>query len=336
MANWYDLNGALLRIDAEDEALETPLDIYLEELRTDALDEITDFTLAIARGQPPSPPAEAHVLFKGSVPEAEICILSSHGDRRWFFIPNRISLEYSISERSAQMVAAPGYEWFTGATAAIQAIYAALCATGQALVHAAALSVPGINEGFILFAPSGAGKTTTALALAVQGFGLLTDDAAVVTDRPTAKSRVSVWGLPRPPKVHRRTAEMLPMIGRLLGSKWNSEGEQSVSKNALKSVIDFIPGRSFPLSALILLGNRVVGEHRLEPMRKADLLIHLAKDNISRSPLGVLNDDLERFQRFVGLVASMPAYRLNVGSDLSTLGRTIAAAFMADQATFSA
>lgn len=336
MTNWYDLNGALLRIDAEDEALEAPLAIYLEELRTAARDNAPDFTFIVARGAPPSPPPEAHMLFKGTVPEAQTCFLSGHGDRRWFYIPDRISLEYSNAERKARMVVAPGHEWLTGATAAIQAIYAALCATGQSLVHAAALSFPRTNKGFILFAPSGAGKTTTALTLAVQGFGLLTDDAAVVTNRPTATSTASVWGLPRPPKVHRRTAEMLPTIGKLLGPKWNSEGEQSLSKNALKSVVNFIPGRSFPLSALILLDKRVVGEHRLEPMRKADLLIHFATDNISRSPLGVLRDDLERFQKFVGLVASMPAYKLNVGSNLSTLGNTIAAAFMADQATLSA
>lgn len=336
MANWYDLNCGLLRIDAEDASLEEPLAVYVEELRIAKRAEAPAFTFEIARGAPATPPAGAKVLFEGPVPEAELCQLSDHAGSRWFYIPDQVSLEYSVAERKARIITAPGNDWLAGGTAAIHAIYAALYATGQALVHAAALRLPRRDEALILFAPSGAGKTTTALALALQGFGLLTDDAAVVRQTAEARNETLVWGLPRPPKIHQRTAEMLPAIGGLLNSKWNSEGEQSLAKDVLKSVIEFIPGRQFPLTALVLLGKRVTGPHRLTPMRKAELLIRFATDNVSRSPLGVMSDDLERFQRFVRLVAKTPAYELNVGSDLSTLGETIAAGLTADQAILSA
>src|SRR5690606_27351699 len=116
------------------------------------------------------------------------------------------------------------------------ALYAMLHVTGQMLVHAAALRLPDADAALVLFAPSGAGKTTTSLALALQGFGLLTDDATVLSggDRSTA---ACVWGLPRPPKVHRNTAELLPALGKLLGPKWNADGEQALSPEVLRSAI---------------------------------------------------------------------------------------------------
>jgi hypothetical protein len=231
------------------------------------------------------------------------------------------------------MHVAPGHEWLVGGTAAIHAIHAALFATGQMLVHAAALRLPRRDAALVLFAPSGAGKTTTSLALALRGFALMTDDATVLTAKVGSKSPTQVWGLPRPPKIHQRTAEMLPEIGRLLGAKWNADGEQSLSPKALEGIIELIPARSFPLTALVLLGKRVSGAHVFKPMRKADLFVHFANDNVFRSTSGVLNEELTRYHRFVGLVAATPAYELNVGSDLSTLGETIASALSAADPT---
>ncbi len=337
MTSWFDLNGSFLRIDAADPELLRPLLIYLDELQTDPRSRAAAFTFILERGSPAAEPASARLLFEGPLPEAPISRLCAGVDSRSLIIPDRLSMEYSISDRIARFRVAPGDEKLVGGTAAIYAIHSALFATGQTLVHAAALRLPHRDEALILFAPSGAGKTTTSLALALQGFGLLTDDATVLAAGNGSRGRTNVWGLPRPPKVHQRTAQMLPAIGQLLGANWNSDGEQAVSPKTLKAILELTPGRAFPLSALILLGERVTGAHRLRPMRKADLFAHFANDNVSRSPDGVLNEELSRFQRFVSLVASTPAYQLNVGSDLSTLGETITAVLGgADQAILSA
>lgn len=338
MASWYDLNGALLRIDAEDEELEKPLLIYLEELRTSPRSESPAFTFTICRGEPRAEPPTARLLCEGPLPEAPISRLSVEGDTRWFIIPDQISLEYSIADRLARIHAAPGHEPLVGGTTAIHAIYAALLATGQTLVHAAALRLPRQDNAIVLFAPSGAGKTTTSLALALQGFGLMSDDATVLAGNRVASAETPrVWGLPRPPKVHIRTAEMLPEVGRLVGPNWNSDGEQGLANSALRSIVEFIPGRVFPLAALVLLGRRVTGAHLLRPVSKADVLVHFASDNVSRLPDGVATEDLARYHKFVSLVKATPAYELNVGSDLSSLGETIAAALsVVDQAILSA
>lgn len=337
MASWYDLNGALLRIDADDEELEKPLLIYLEDLRTSPRSEPPAFTFAISRGEPRAEPAAARLICEGPLPEAPVARLSVAGDTRWFIIPDRISLEHSIADRLARIHAAPGHESLIGGTAAIHAIYAALLATGQTLVHAAALRLPRRDNAIVIFAPSGAGKTTTSLALALQGFGLMADDATVLAGHGVrGAEKTFVWGLPRPPKVHRRTAEMLPEIGRLVGDKWNKDGEQGLAHSALRSVVEFMPGRVFPLAALVLLGSRVTGAHLLRPIPKADVLVHFASDNVSRLPDGVGTEDLARYHTFVSLVQATPAYELNVGSDLSTLGETIAATLGANQAILSA
>lgn len=336
MANWYDLNGAFLRVDAMDAALEAPLRPYLQALSAAPREEPPEFTFIIERGPPGDAPAEARLLFQGPLPNGPDCRMSADGDKRWFVIPDRISLEYSTPGCSARFRVAPGHEALVGGTAAIHAIYAALFSVGQTLVHAAALRLPRRREALLLFAPSGAGKTTTSLALALQGFGLMADDATILIGSDESP-RIDVWGLPRPPKVHQRTAEMLPEIGRLLGPKWNAEGEQSLSAEALQSVIEVLPAQRYPLTALVRLGQRVAGDHVFRPMRKADLFVHFANDNVSRSPLGVLSDDLARYHRFVGMVAATPAYELKVGSDISTLGETIAAALEpADQLILSA
>lgn len=337
MAFWYDLNGAHLRVDAADAELVEPLAVYLDDLRIERRGGAPAFTLVVERGAPRCEPANAELLCEGPLPEASVCRISVEADSRWLVIPDRLSLEYSTAERTARMHVAPGYEALVGGTAAIHAIDAALCATGQTLVHAAALRLLRQNKAFVLFAPSGAGKTTTALALALQGFALLTDDATVLAANLGTRGRANVWGLPRPPKIHCRTAEILPAVGRLLGPHWNEEGEQSIPQETLKSVIDLTPGRTYPLAAMVLLGRRVVGAHVLRPMRKAELFVHFANDNVTRAPQGVLNEDLGRFQKFVNLVASTPAYELNVGSDLFTLGETITAVLgAADQAILRA
>ena len=59
MANWFNLNGALLRIDAEDPALVKPLLVYLDELGIQSSERTPDFRLVLERGLPQPPPPEA-------------------------------------------------------------------------------------------------------------------------------------------------------------------------------------------------------------------------------------------------------------------------------------
>ncbi len=324
---WFDLNGAPMRVEAPDAALIAPLLPYIGPLGSAPCPGAAHFHVTIVRETPQAAPAGARLINDGTLPEGTPHRLSLDGDTRWLVVPDRLSVSFSKARRSARVQVAPGAEWLVGGSAGIVLIEGVLAAAQQMLVHAAALRLPQREAAVCLLAPSGTGKTTTSLALALQGFGLMADDATVLTAPGCASGAARcAWGLPRPLKVHRRTAGLLPQVGRLLGPAWNAEGEQSLSAAQLQSVIDVLPPRPVPLAAFIVLGHRVEGEHRMHPISKPDLLVRFAGDNVSGSPYGVLEDDLARYQSIARAVAETPALELNVGSGLDSLSACVLAA----------
>jgi hypothetical protein len=332
---WFDLNGALLHLSAPDSALIDPLLPYLDPLSVPPAPDAKAFHIVLERGTPSAVPADARLLYDGPLPEGTPCRISLDGDgRRWVVVPERLSLHFSAARRQGRLQVLPGAEAVVGGSAGILAIDAVLMASQQILVHAAVLRLPSREAAFALLAPSGAGKTTTSLALALRGFAFMTDDAAVLMPGPTAAASANppslaprIWGLPRALKVHRRTAQMLPRIGGLLSGAWNAEDEQPIARAALRTVIDVAPLRPVPLAAFVLLGPRVQGRHRLGPVSKPDLLAAVAADNIFCSRQGVLEDDLSRYRMLAGTVMALPALELNVGSELDTLPACVLDAF---------
>jgi len=324
---WFDLNGAALQVTAEDGALLAPLLPYLRELETAPCTD-ADFVLSIARVGSLAPPDEAEVLFEGWLPERIHGRLSRcHSGARLLIVPDRLALEIAPDATRARMAVQAGDEALIGGSAGLYVIAAALAANGQHLLHAAGVRLPGGKGAMLLFAPSGAGKTTAALALALNGFGLLTDDAAVIAPRSGAcREPHRVWGLPRALKVHRRTAAMLPRVGAMLPDRWDSDDEQVLTREALASVADVCAARPIALAAIGVLGPRASGPHAIRPIERSQVLVHVATDNVFRAPRGVLADDLHRFQSISRIVVDVPVCELNVGPDLSTLGCAVASA----------
>lgn len=175
-----------------------------------------------------------------------------------------------------------------------------------------------------MFARSGAGKTTTTLALTQAGFGFLTDDATVLIPPKYGTSRCfKVWGLPRALKVHHRTRDLLPQLAPLLGPNWNSDGEQVLRRETLSAVAEVCSPRPFSLVAIVLLGLRVEGAHVLRQASKTDVMMHLAYDNLRQAQHGVMSDELARFQAISAAVAATPTYELRVGTDLGSVGALV-------------
>lgn len=324
---WFDLNGAALQVTAEDGSLLAPLLPYLRELKTDPGPH-ANFVLSIARNASLGPPEDAEVVFEGWLPErVHGRLLRHHSGASMLIVPGRLALEIAPDGRRARMAVQAGDEALIGGSAGLYAIAAVLAASGQHLLHAAGVRLPGAKGAMLLFAPSGAGKTTAALALALDGFGLLTDDAAVIAPGSVVRGEPHrVWGLPRALKVHRRTAAMLPRIGAMLPDRWNSDGEQVLTREALRSVADVCAARPLILAAIGVLGPRASGPHAIRPIKRSEALVHLAADNVFRAPRGVLADDLRRFQSLSRIVADVPVCELSVGPDLSTLACAVASA----------
>lgn len=208
---------------------------------------------------------------------------------------------------------------FTPLTAVLDA---SLKAAGMNLLHGACLTVPDGSGALAICAPSGYGKTTTSLALARGGFTLISDDASVI-DMRTGELRI--WGLPRRLKVHRRTAALLPWIGDLPDA-WNEEDEQPVALEALRDIAAVSDPRPLPLKAVIMLGTRSNGEHRLARLSKSEALVRIAQDNVSYSPTGMKAWHQRHFETVAEMLRSVPVLELNAGRELGALPAALSAA----------
>ncbi len=266
-------------------------------------------------------PGAALLLAAGPLPEAPEARLYGAAAETLLIIPGQLSARFDVARRRGLIGIVAGAEVLIGGMAGLAAIEAAASLSGQALVHAAALTLPGQDRAILLAAPSGAGKTTAALALALSGFGLLTDDAAML--RP-ADDGMTVWGLQRAVKVHRHTVAMLPGLAAITGPHWDAAGEQPLSLTRLAALALVQPQRPVPVAAIVHVGPRTGdASHTLRRMPRAEMLLTLAADNVGRGPRGMPESDHRRWQVLAGAVAETATFALGVGSDLATLGEVV-------------
>ena len=326
MRAFFDLNGLVLCITADDELLLAPMLEYLGELRIDAA-PASDFEVWLKREGEQSPPADAQLICEGPLPNGEDSKSWVHDDAEWLNLPGKLSLAYSVKRRCATISVTPGRESLIGSFIGTAAIRAAVNSAGWTFVHSAALRVPQSERAILLFAGSGAGKTTTALALAVHGFGYMSDDITVLVPPQRRDDVTTIWGMPRLLRVHRFTKQLLPAIGPLLGDTWNTDDEQLLSRDTLKQVIEVCPPRPYPLGAIVYLGPRTEGPHLLNKLGKAETLTRFTALNIHRKQAGgLLDKDLIRFEAMGAAIASAMTLELRVGRDLDSLGERVRSA----------
>jgi hypothetical protein len=319
----YDLNGLCLDVHAPSPELIAPIEQYVAPFasrRTRA----GAYAISIEHGPPDDPPDDAQTLSEGSAAGGVPAKLAVDGARSWFTMAGRFSVASDRSARFARVRLDQACDPTSARLAGICAIDAALAASGQHLVHGAALCLPSATpRALLMFGPSGIGKTTAALALALGGLGLITDDAIVLQPCESAGGACRAWGLPRPLKVHRHTAELLPAIAPLLTSDWDSADEQPLQIAALQDLAPTLPPAPFAIAAVAVLGPRSLNGHRILPLAKASALAALAQDNIRRFARGILPDHVERFEVLGAMVAATPTFELRVGAPLDSLPQAV-------------
>ncbi len=222
---------------------------------------------------------------------------------------------------SAQAFFRPkSYSKFFG-NAVMLVVDAALAASDQLLMHSACLVERRSKTAILICAPSGGGKTTTSLALAHSGFDLMTDDASIIV--PNAGTPAA-WGLPRALKIHRQTAKLLPWLGPLPADRWDDAGEQGVKLEQLADRIGLAPVAAVKLGAILQLGPRTAHVHRLQRIAKSELLIAIAHENVAWREAGMVPNAVAKFKSLASTVAKVPAFGLNVGTDLVSLPGLVA------------
>jgi hypothetical protein len=303
----YDLEATHLRVDADEEALLGGIDSFLAPRRS-VENRAPGFVLDIRVDVPPALPEGAQLLYSGEMPAEGECTYVRTADSFVLTFPGDATLTVRPQERRAQLVVAPHAEAKARGSLAAIALEFALDADGQSVVHAAGLSLPGDERMLLVHAPSGTGKTTTALAAAGSGFRLCADDAVALSG--TADG-MRAWGLPRQAKVHRRSAEMLPWLAPALGPKWNVEEEQSLSREALAGLIEFDDARR-PIAGLVRLARSPDGTTRAKPLARHEALASLAADNVRVGAGGLIPIQGRRYAALASLVGAVPCHELMI------------------------
>jgi hypothetical protein len=327
MMRWYDLNGLRLTIEAEAPELIAAIEQHVAPFVT-VVSGACDYSISVGQGCLDEPPDDdVEVISEGDMVPGVPSLLAVKGEKTWLLVPNRLSIVSERTRKTTEIRIADGEDRPLLASGCIYAIDAALAASGQYLVHGAALTLPGAEpRALLLCAPSGGGKTTAALALALGGFGLITDDAIVLQPQGYRENKVAMaWGLPRALKLHRRTAELLPIVKPLLEASWDRAGEQTLQTTTLSRVALTVPPVPVPIGVIAILRDRTKGRHCLAPIEKAKALKLVAEDNVRRSRLGVPSLDVERFVALGSLIAATPTFQLRVGAPLALLPDHVAA-----------
>jgi hypothetical protein len=284
-----------------------------------------DFALTIRETDAPPKPHGLPLTWAGLQPDGYAARISEQDELVILELEDGGTVVIDHDARTAVASLRPGsYAQFFGSPLML-VLQSALAASGQRLIHAACLVERRSGRAVLICVPSGGGKTTTALALAHDGFALITDDAAVLVPD---ESRPRVWGLPRPLKVHRVTAQLLPWIGPL-PDRWDENGEQGVTLESLAGKIEVAPPEPVELGAMFELGPRSADGHKIAPLPKPDMLVGLAHDNVAFRAAGMLPTTLKRYQAFARAVSQAPTFRISAGPDLASLPSMVAAAMNA-------
>lgn len=310
----YDFGGHRLALEAQAPELLLPLDRFLASLRV-APAGAPDFRLALRHGDLHRPMPDDRLVASGPIPGEGIFDVRQRGEALLLHGPD-VSVLVEPSRRRAEIVTAPGAEFRSATAAGLLTLEMVIDAFGQALVHAAGLTLPDRDALVLLHAPSGTGKTTTALALAGAGFGLCADDAVAIG---AGGSGVQAWGLPRFVKIHRRTASLLPWLSPVLTDVWDAADEQAVPLERLNRHARVEDRQPRPVAGLFMV-TRGEEATRVLPQARVDALAALAADNVRGSGEGLQAHQAGRWALLARLVATTPVFELRVGPDVASIG----------------
>lgn len=260
-------------------------------------------------------PAGGLRTFEGELPEGMPAVIVEHESRRSLVAAGHFAISLCLMARTAEFRYVSGRSDAMGGTASFWMLGDILAAHSQHLLHGAAVVDPRSDGVIALFAPSGTGKTTTALALARSGLHLAADDALVLSVR---RNVPLIWGIPRRLKISQNTASMLPWLSPCLTEHW-TDGEQAIDRDALAPLVALARPVPRRVGRVIVLTAPNDQDHILTPMAKPDALTRIAHDNFRIAPGGVEPAKAAAFAALSTLIATTPVVALSPGPNPSTL-----------------
>jgi hypothetical protein len=188
-----------------------------------------------------------------------------------------------------------------------------LAPRGYLQVHGAAVGKP--EGGVLIVGPAGSGKSTTALACLGSDLLYAGDDYVAVRLEPSPQvASLYSSGKLDPAHLHERLPHLLPVL---------ANADELETEKAILYAERHFPEQTtagFPLAALLVPAvRRDGGEPRVVPASRAAAFAALGPSTMFQLHTAGAGE----LATLSSLVASVPCYTLEVGSDLSAVSETI-------------
>ena len=274
--------------------------------------------------------ARSRKLWESALPEGPEATVFEVDRIRTLFVADHFEMSVDLKSRSSTVrFTSQGATYIRG-TGAFWLLGEIMAATGRFLLHGACLIEIRSNQAIALFAPSGTGKTTTALALARRGMALAGDDALVLE---TSDDTTYLWGIPRGLKIHQQTAALMPWLSPVLGA-WETD-EQLVRLDALRDLVTIASTSRRRCGAVIILMAPNLTRHEIKPMSKTEAITHILSDNLRRAAGGVDANGQAAFAAIARLLAATQTISLSLGPDPCSLDSSLVTGALESNANFS-
>ncbi len=308
----FDLGASSLVLEIHKDGLEDGLLSLIGELETDESERKERFgSIALRQAPAISPPENRDIFYAGDIDDQGFFEFDRGCDAWSLTSPGLAHARFPLSGFGGEITVTPDCPPEIAGLVGAFGLDHAIGIGGQCLVHAASLDTPDGAARIIIHAPSGTGKTTTALALAKAGYRLCSDDVTVIG--PAAGGGVQAWGLPRDLKVHRQTAAMLAWLRPIVDEEaWDGEDEQMLGRATMRKLGLLADLQPKPVVAVIALQRAGDGNTAFRRLEKYDGLFAMMQDNINFGPTGLFPGHEDRLDLYSAMLSKALSFALDV------------------------
>lgn len=311
----FNLFASSLVLEIYKDGLEDGLLTLIGELETDDSGRKEPPCSIVLRQEPAiSPPEDRKIFYSGDIDKQGFFEFALEGNDWSLTSPGLLHARFPLSRPGGEITVTPDCPPEVTGLAGVYGLDHAVGIGGQCMVHAASIDTPDGSARIIIHAPSGTGKTTTALALAKAGYKVCSDDATVIG--PAPDGGVVAWGLPRDLKVHRLTAGMLGWLRPTMDEKaWNNEDEQMLDRATMRKLDLLADLKPKPVIAVIGLRRADVGNTFFAQLEKYDGLFAMMQDNIYFGPTGFFPGHENRLDLYSAMLSKAHPFELQVSGN---------------------